>query len=691
MNILYYCTPVFKLSAGDACYLFNYLANDIASEKGEYEFRSLVEYDESILQNIPDELKHIRFYSLTEDEKNLFLLKNISKNEVRKKFHFNEFSKAEKEIFNTIVKNKMSGWEPDIIIGVNTVDQILRDLYPNALCLGFGAGIFRLPPFPPTAFWDPVGYIRFCSLCKFCDEIKGFKISDEENLQVEQFKKDFIQLIQENNPLKSKIEEIRKKYTHLILFPLNVPDPMGCVETPFSPYVLERFMYYMDKIPSDVGVLLTEHPCYHFITPEIENLITTKYPNLIYLKGNTDNKNKNDSLYFLPYVDAVVQSMSMLGPQTLLFDAKIISIVPDGSAYNDYIKDADGFSDLKNMLIKPKRNKNNVIFWLLTRFYLFKDKFFHNERFFNLFVRRYEAFKKSGITFEWFDQIMPFEEAANFILCEMKKNYNPQQLIQQLETHEKDRMVDCKNAAKITREENVMEDNRVNEIINKYNEEWSYFKYKRYSVFLSLFWFMKSKREHYKRKKDEMKKIRQDYNHLSYAEKVFGRNIDSDKDKDLIEKTYKQALAQRDREISLYWQRTAYFIIFIGATLTMYQKLDNDSIFLTGASFLSFLWYLSTLGAKYWQKNWEIHVQKLEKLSGSSVFSTYLVKPKWFDFLGYGRFSVSRINSLIALFCFISLLWKAEGISIKAGEIFLSFCLLSFLARSYSSRKGENK
>ena len=339
--------------------------------------------------------------------------------EIQKQFHLSEFSKEQKEKLYKLVYEKFKNWQPDIIIGVNAVDPIIREIFPKALSLGIGAGIFQLKPFPNSHFLDPVGYVSHCSLYKFYKEIRNFKISEDENAEVENFKTQIYQMVQAHNPLKEILSQYRQKYKYLILFPLVVPDAFVRIETPFKQYVLEPFMNYMNQIPSDIGVIVTEHHCYNFITPEIENLLRKKYPNFIYLKGNVNEQNKISSLFFLPYVDAMVNGMSLLGIQALLFDVKIIS---QNERYNKCIQDCFGLKNINKVLKQKKENKNNIIYWLLTRYYFLAELFHNNDAFAELIRRRYDYFKVNGVDFEFFDKIISFPKFADFVTYFVQKN-----------------------------------------------------------------------------------------------------------------------------------------------------------------------------------------------------------------------------------------------------------------------------
>lgn len=83
----------------------------------------------------------------------------------------------------------------------------------------------------------------------------------------------------------------------------------------------------------------------------------------------------------------------------------------------------------------------------------------------------------------------------------------------------------------------------------------------------------------------------------------------------------KQALDIRKFEIELYWKRAAYFWTFIGATMAGFlaiqassaqNKQDLAVILACLGIVFSFAWVCVNRGSKFWQENWEKHVDVLE-------------------------------------------------------------------------------
>ena len=153
------------------------------------------------------------------------------------------------------------------------------------------------------------------------------------------------------------------------------------------------------------------------------------------------------------------------------------------------------------------------------------------------------------------------------------------------------------------------------------------------------------------------------------------------KDWALHKKALEQALDIRKFEIDLYWKRATYFWTFIAATLagfvvvqtspTASNKTDMSVLLANLGIVFSFGWFCVNRGSKFWQQNWECHVDMLEdKVNGplykvvtrrsrpsKSAGLSFRSLKEWFShsLTGSSEISVSKINQLISLY--VTLMW----------------------------------
>lgn len=136
-------------------------------------------------------------------------------------------------------------------------------------------------------------------------------------------------------------------------------------------------------------------------------------------------------------------------------------------------------------------------------------------------------------------------------------------------------------------------------------------------------------------------------------------------------KALNYALDIRKFEIELYWKRATYFWTLLVASFAAYFALKENSqqssyqILIACIGFLiSVGWYLVNRGSKYWQENWERHVDVLESEVIGSLYKTINSRDEYnlFNPLDAFPYSVSKINQIISLY--ILLVWL--GIMVHA-------------------------
>ncbi len=167
--------------------------------------------------------------------------------------------------------------------------------------------------------------------------------------------------------------------------------------------------------------------------------------------------------------------------------------------------------------------------------------------------------------------------------------------------------------------------------------------------------------------------------------------------KEKLEKALEIALDTRKFEIGLYWKRTGYFVLFIGAVFIGYYKIMQTAessigkyqkewllLLLAALGFLlSLLWYMANRGSKFWQENWEAHIEELSTHLGIPIFG--IIKSRKHSIcnvMGQYPFSVSKVNQMVSFLITIS--WILIFIKELSAKIDMSFlkehCWIIFIA-----------
>jgi len=163
----------------------------------------------------------------------------------------------------------------------------------------------------------------------------------------------------------------------------------------------------------------------------------------------------------------------------------------------------------------------------------------------------------------------------------------------------------------------------------------------------------------------ELKKISQ-----KEYRKLFSLDVDSKEGKSKKEEALRYAHDIRKFEIDLYWKRATYFWTFIGAAMAGFFVIQTIgepektylSVIVGCLGFMfSFAWFCANRGSKYWQENWENHVDLLEDSLVGPLYKVVISRPEkdkknpLRNIIEPAPYSVSKINLIVSLY--VTLLW----------------------------------
>jgi hypothetical protein len=105
------------------------------------------------------------------------------------------------------------------------------------------------------------------------------------------------------------------------------------------------------------------------------------------------------------------------------------------------------------------------------------------------------------------------------------------------------------------------------------------------------------------------------------------------------------------------------------------QKADTLLLVCCLGFVFSVAWYFANRGSKFWQENWENHVDLLEDPVIGPLYKTVLHDEGMHPLRLFGafRFSVSKINIILSLF--VMLLFLGLLAKTLVGEYWLLFCV----------------
>lgn len=340
----------------------------------------------------------------------------LSIQEMFLKIFNSDLSDEEYTKFQEIIKKILPDFEPDIVIDFQIHNDLLKKAYPNALHLLVENGLFSRPPFPRSLRYEPIHFLNGF-LNKYENEIRNFSISEQQRESFCNFKRDVRKIIDDNNPLKDALKELKTKYRYLLLCP--IPADNLYKETKYD----DQYLYLLDilnKIPNDIGLIITFHDsCTSQLNTGIINTLQQKYKNLIYFPVKC-NSYISHSLYFFEYCDAIINMHTMTGTQSMLWDLKVISL---DRRYSKWFCDKQGLDNLDEFLSEPQKDKTNIIYWYMTHFSVYTHCTQKPNWYYNYFKNKLDSYRKNGITFNLFEQTEDFEEISKYILDYLKSSY----------------------------------------------------------------------------------------------------------------------------------------------------------------------------------------------------------------------------------------------------------------------------
>jgi hypothetical protein len=100
----------------------------------------------------------------------------------------------------------------------------------------------------------------------------------------------------------------------------------------------------------------------------------------------------------------------------------------------------------------------------------------------------------------------------------------------------------------------------------------------------------------------------------------------ADETEDLNREVYRAARETRNFEISLFWERSNYFLVLstaIGIAFFAVPKPKHEGILAAFGMLVAAIWFAVNLGSKFWQSRWEHRLRIVEKAlrPGMDLFS----------------------------------------------------------------------
>jgi len=274
-------------------------------------------------------------------------------------------------------------FKPDIIFTIFKA-PFLEKMFKNTLILGHSVGILSRTPYLHTASYVIGDLSRpFDSyISKYWKLIKPrHQLTDNYKKLIEEFKAKAKNILDKKNPYKLLLNEYRSRFKYLYLLPLTLPFDMYFARQKTYASQLHLLLDVLDNTPDNVGIIVTTHPrLLDYLDEEMISSLRKRYRHFLYDQSFV--KYLSASQFILPEIDGVISMGSSVTLQAMIFDKKIITL---GETFLDCIRDASSLEEFAKTLGKQATNKDDLLFWFLTR---------------------YCANEKYGLDSEWLDSFL---------------------------------------------------------------------------------------------------------------------------------------------------------------------------------------------------------------------------------------------------------------------------------------------
>jgi hypothetical protein len=418
INILFYVEPLIErdepyFKIGWINIFCKNIINTLKNSEHSYDF--LILTNEALAQKV-------NFYTniIQITQKELLDPFNTSNYmDVISSWHCEKYTKKHLESYKKLILDKLNGFTPNIIITFSPV-PFLKNIFLNTLILHHEYSIFSRTPYPQTFFLDPVGVHSNLFLNKFKNEIELIELTKKQRILLNNFKHLCIDTLTSKSPFKNILMEKREQFDYLVLLPLQFSKYYAFDDlVPFKSQY-EYCVYILDKIPSNIGIIVNMHPEHTVISESAIEFLKGKYSNFIY--EEEFHSIYASAQFIIPFVDAVITVSSSIGLQTLIFDKKLITL--SNKTYS-FVANSTNIDNIEKILkCKNSNNKDNFLYFILTK-YAITECYINNSQWLSSFlINSLKKFIKHGISFSFYNYIDSEEKIFKLLSNILLKNKN---------------------------------------------------------------------------------------------------------------------------------------------------------------------------------------------------------------------------------------------------------------------------
>lgn len=224
-----------------------------------------------------------------------------------------------------LLRERLAGFTPEVIV-TYTPSAALRAAWPEALILHTENGLFSRAPYAPAQFFDPEGLYAHSLLATRATELAARTPTAGETALLASLRARASALAQAASPFHALESAMRERYARLALLPLQFGGEAGFdLNGPFRNQG-EYLLHVLERLPADVGVLVTEHPTALWVGDRIDEETRTwladACPQAEFVPLEAA---PFAGQALIPHVDAVISVSSSLGLQARFWGRDLVA------------------------------------------------------------------------------------------------------------------------------------------------------------------------------------------------------------------------------------------------------------------------------------------------------------------------------------------------------------------------------
>lgn len=368
------------------------VVSDVTAEQGRGDARfagiELIPFDEADLRRVFPDCRSLDAMTLA--------------------FFRDELTPAGRDAFRSILVERLRGWTPDVIVAYPTNFGPLRTVFPDALCLIEENGIVSRSPFPRSLRFESVSFMNGFANAH-ASELRALRATSAERAELVRLRDGLRRILGSVNPHRAEMEAIRGRFRRLVLAPVPASNFYG--ESEWDDQVL-WLRDVLAHVPSDVGVIATFHDNVGAqLNGRLADVLRARHPNLIAKCGGGY---ENQSVWLMPYVDAVLNCESMTGFLGLLLGVRMIAL---DRSYSGWAAESAGIGSVAETLERPPQDFDGLVVWLLTRFTVFERRFGDGDWYVRWFADKLAAFRRGDTGLGLYGQGEELKDVVDFLLA----------------------------------------------------------------------------------------------------------------------------------------------------------------------------------------------------------------------------------------------------------------------------------